>query len=49
MDECFQSVIIVMYKEWLGGWSSLLTGRLQDSALREKVVALVDTTITDWG
>ncbi|CAH2266281.1 jg17830 [Pararge aegeria aegeria] len=49
IDLRIKSVINVMYKEWLGGWSSLLTGKFEDSALREKVIKQVDTAISDWG
>ncbi|XP_047033307.1 separin [Helicoverpa zea] len=49
IDLRMKSVINVMDKEWLGGWGSLLTGKLVDSSLKEKVVKLVDTTIQDWG
>lgn len=45
----FQSVINVMDKEWLGGWGSLLTGKLIDDHLRKRVIKLVDDTINDWG
>ncbi|XP_052739083.1 separin [Bicyclus anynana] len=49
IDLRIKSVINVMYKEWLGGWSSLLTGKLEDSTLRDLVVQYVDTVIADWG
>lgn len=49
IDLRMKSVINVMYKEWLGGWSSMLTGKLIDSAIRDRVIKLVDTTIDDWG
>ncbi|XP_075984062.1 extra spindle pole bodies like 1, separase [Anticarsia gemmatalis] len=49
IDLRMKSVINVMDKEWLGGWSCLLTGKLVDSNLRDKVIKLVDNTISDWG
>ncbi|KAJ8713144.1 hypothetical protein PYW08_008448 [Mythimna loreyi] len=49
IDLRMKSVINVMDKEWLGGWGCLLTGKLVDKSLKEKVVKLVDTTIQDWG
>ncbi|CAH0714013.1 unnamed protein product, partial [Brenthis ino] len=49
IDLRMKSVINIMYKEWLGGWSSLLTGKLVDNALKERLVKLVDTAIADWG
>ncbi|CAG4968095.1 unnamed protein product [Parnassius apollo] len=49
IDLRMKSVINVMDKEWLGGWTSLLTGKLQDETLRNKVIKLVDATISDWG
>ncbi|KAG6457866.1 hypothetical protein O3G_MSEX010537 [Manduca sexta] len=49
IDLRMKSVINVMDKEWLGGWGSLLTGKLVDKDLKQKVIQLVDNTITDWG
>ncbi|XP_072934655.1 separin [Epargyreus clarus] len=49
IDLRMKSVISVMDKHWLGGFSCLLTGKLRDSALREKVVRLVDSAVSDWG
>ncbi|XP_060806658.1 uncharacterized protein LOC106133222 [Amyelois transitella] len=49
IDLRMKSVIMVMDKEWLGGWGSLLTGKLVEDGLRDKIVTLVDTTIQDWG
>ncbi|XP_053617499.1 uncharacterized protein Sse isoform X2 [Plodia interpunctella] len=49
IDLRMKSVIMVMDKEWLGGWGSLLTGRLVEEGFRDKIVKLVDTTIGDWG
>ncbi|OWR47788.1 putative DNA double-strand break repair Rad50 ATPase [Danaus plexippus plexippus] len=49
IDLRMKSIINVMYKEWLGGFASLLTGRLLDDQLRDRVVSLVDTAINDWG
>ncbi|XP_059053319.1 uncharacterized protein LOC131847699 [Achroia grisella] len=49
IDLRMKSLINVMDKEWLGGWGSLLTGKLIDGALRDRIVKLVDTTISDWG
>ncbi|KAM3959521.1 extra spindle pole bodies like 1, separase [Aphomia sociella] len=49
IDLRMKSVINVMDKEWLGGWGSLLTGRLIETGLRERIIKLVDTTISDWG
>ncbi|XP_026740569.1 separin-like [Trichoplusia ni] len=49
IDLRMKSVINVMDKEWLGGWGCLLTGKLIDKTLKEKVIKLVDTTISDWG
>ncbi|XP_063833365.1 uncharacterized protein LOC135082498 [Ostrinia nubilalis] len=49
IDLRMKSVINVMDKEWLGGWGSLLTGKVVDSSLRDRVIHLVDATITDWG
>nr|XP_034827801.1 separin [Maniola hyperantus] len=48
IDLRMKSVINVMYKEWLGGWSSLLTGQLADSVLRDNVIKHVDTVVSDW-
>ncbi|XP_073948672.1 extra spindle pole bodies like 1, separase isoform X2 [Choristoneura fumiferana] len=49
IDLRMKSVIHVMDRDWLGGWGSLLTGRLVDASLRDKVIKLVDSTIDDWG
>ncbi|XP_049878893.1 uncharacterized protein LOC126375866 [Pectinophora gossypiella] len=49
VDLRMKSVLNVMDKEWLGGWGSLLTGKLEDSSWRDKVIKLVDSTISDWG
>ncbi|XP_052752014.1 uncharacterized protein LOC113509441 [Galleria mellonella] len=49
IDLRMKSVINVMEKEWLGGWGSLLTGKLVEVGLKERIVKLVDTTISDWG
>ncbi|XP_064074438.1 uncharacterized protein LOC113395504 [Vanessa tameamea] len=49
IDLRMKSVINVMYKEWLGGWSSLLTGKLIDTKIRDRLINLVDTAIADWG
>ncbi|CAB3256831.1 unnamed protein product [Arctia plantaginis] len=49
IDLRMKSVINVMDKEWLGGFSCLLTGKLVDSCLRERIIKLVDNTISDWG
>ncbi|KAL0818068.1 hypothetical protein ABMA28_008604 [Loxostege sticticalis] len=49
IDLRMKSVINVMDKEWLGGWGSLLTGKLVDTSLRDRIIQLVDTTISDWG
>lgn len=49
IDLRMKSVINVMDKEWLGGWNCLLTGKLVDTTLRDRIMKLVDTTISDWG
>ncbi|XP_041972055.1 separin [Aricia agestis] len=49
IDLRMKSVLNVMSRDWLGGWCSLLTGKLVDEALRNKLVKLVDCTIDDWG
>ncbi|RVE40392.1 hypothetical protein evm_014958 [Chilo suppressalis] len=49
IDLRMKSVINVMDKDWLGGFGSLLTGKLIDSDLTEKIVRLVDNAISDWG
>ncbi|CAH0696938.1 unnamed protein product [Spodoptera exigua] len=49
IDLRMKSVINVMDKEWLGGWGSLLTGKLMDKTWKEKIVKLVDSAILDWG
>ncbi|XP_050353492.1 uncharacterized protein LOC126775525 [Nymphalis io] len=49
IDLRLKSVINVMYKEWLGGWSSLLNGKLMDTKIRDRLINLVDMAIVDWG
>ncbi|KAL4708912.1 hypothetical protein ACJJTC_010957 [Scirpophaga incertulas] len=49
LDLRMKSVINVMENEWLGGFASLLTGKLIDSSLRDKVAKLLEDTISDWG
>ncbi|CAH2051711.1 unnamed protein product, partial [Iphiclides podalirius] len=49
IDLRMKSVINIMDKEWIGGWSCLLSGKLLDKTLRDKVINLVDATISDWG
>ncbi|GBO99821.1 Separin [Eumeta japonica] len=44
-----QSVINIMDKEWLGSWKCLFMGKLIDTSLTDKIKALVDKTISDWG
>ncbi|KAJ2942982.1 hypothetical protein O0L34_g15173 [Tuta absoluta] len=49
VDLRMKSVINAMDKEWLSGWGCLLTGKLIDPNWRQKIIKLVDDTITDWG
>ncbi|KAJ0172900.1 hypothetical protein K1T71_011076 [Dendrolimus kikuchii] len=49
IDLRLQSVINVMFKEWIGGFGSLLTGKLIDKTWKEKIIQLIDNTISDWG
>ncbi|VVC97061.1 unnamed protein product, partial [Leptidea sinapis] len=49
IDLRIKSVINVMDKEWLGGWSSLLTGKLMDSSVRDNLKAYIDSAFIDWG
>ncbi|XP_045503315.1 uncharacterized protein LOC123700208 [Colias croceus] len=49
VDLRMKSVINVMDKDWLGGWSSLLTGKIADPKLQDKIVNMVDCAIADWG
>ncbi|CAG9791650.1 unnamed protein product [Diatraea saccharalis] len=49
IDLRMKSVIHVMDKDWLGGFGSLLTGKLVDSSLSDNVMKLVDVAISDWG
>ncbi|KPI95957.1 Separin [Papilio xuthus] len=49
IDLRMKGVINLMERDWLGGWSSLLTGRLRDTQLRDRLVKFVDNAIADWG
>ncbi|XP_045539175.1 uncharacterized protein LOC106713033 [Papilio machaon] len=49
IDLRMKGVINVMERDWLGGWSSLLTGKLRDTQLRDRLLRFVDTAIADWG
>ncbi|XP_028026735.1 separin [Bombyx mandarina] len=49
IDLRMKSVINVMDKEWLGGWGSLLTGKLIDTKWKEKIKSTVQNTVSDWG
>ncbi|CAK1541451.1 unnamed protein product [Leptosia nina] len=49
IDLRIKSVINVMDKDWLGGWCSMLTGKLSDSKLRDRIIHFVDSAISDWG
>ncbi|KOB76374.1 Separin [Operophtera brumata] len=49
IDLRMMSVINVMDQHWLGGWGSLLTGRLMDPTWKSRIVQLVDNAISDWG
>ncbi|GBP87718.1 Separin [Eumeta japonica] len=49
VDLRMKSVINIMDKEWLGSWKCLFMGKLIDTSLTDKIKALVDKTISDWG
>ncbi|CAG9559334.1 unnamed protein product [Danaus chrysippus] len=49
IDLRMKSIVNVMDKEWLGGFSSLLTGRLLDDQKHDRIVSLVNKAINDWG
>ncbi|XP_013145878.1 PREDICTED: separin [Papilio polytes] len=49
IDLRMKGVISAMERDWVCGWSALLTGALRDAALRDNLVHLVDNAIADWG
>ncbi|XP_045518099.1 separin isoform X2 [Pieris brassicae] len=49
IDLRMKGVLNMMDKEWLGGWCSLLMGKLVDSKLKNKIIHYVDSAICDWG